>query len=129
VVRVSIFAHYQFGACTATAQNRQWLSEQHHSSSTAGNLPFTVQKLQTSIPVTNAAVAGSSDPCESLPPDEDDEFVNQNKARNKCCLQERWSCHAQGHTYCFSTLNEAHIPLKEEAIEAWVSSLVRSISL
>src|SRR5882762_11351423 len=86
-------------------------------------LSSTVQKLETSIPVINSAVA-DSDPCEPLSPEEDVEFVNRNKARNRRRLQERWSCQVQGHTYCFFTLDGVHIPLNEEAVEAWVSSLV-----
>ena len=97
--------------------------------SAAGSFSSTVQKLETSIPVINSAVAYCPDPCEPLSPEEDIEFVNRNKARNRRRLQERWSCQVQGHTYCFFTLDGVHMPLNEEAIEAWVSSLVRSISL
>jgi hypothetical protein len=92
-------------------------------------LSSTVQKLEISIPVINSAVADSSDLCEPLSPEEDVEFINRNKARNRRRLQERWSCQVQGHTYCFFTLDGVHIPLNEEAVEAWVSSLVGSISL
>jgi hypothetical protein len=97
--------------------------------SAAGSLSSMVQKLKISIPVINSTVAGSSDSCEPLSPEKDVEFVNQNKARNRLHLQERWSCQVQGHTYCFFALDGVHIPLNKEAIEAWVSSLVGSISL
>lgn len=97
--------------------------------SAAGCLSSTAQILETSIPVTNVVAVGSTDPCEPLAPEEDVEFVNRMKARNRRRLQERWNCQAPGHTYCFLILDGAHIPLNEEAIEAWVSSLVRSISL
>ena len=33
------------------------------------------------------------------------------------------------HTYCFTTLDGIHIPMSEDTIEAWVSALVRAISL
>jgi len=93
--------------------------------------PATLQDTSsaTSIPMTNVTAVGFTDPCEPLPPEADDEFVNRMKARNRRRLQERWNCQAPSHTYCFLTLDGAHIPLNEESIEAWVSSLVRSISL
>jgi hypothetical protein len=103
------------------------LQDTSSSVSTAGSISSTVHKLEISIPVTNAAVVGSPGPCEPLTPEDDDEFVNRIKARYRRRLQERWSC--QGHTYCFSTLDGTHIPLTEEAIETWISSLVCSISL
>jgi hypothetical protein len=102
------------------------LQDTSSSVSAACSISSTVE---ISIHVTNAAVVGSPGPCEPLTPEDDDEFVNRIKARYRRRLQERWSCQVQGHTYCFFTLDRTHLPLNEEAIETWVSSLVRSISL
>jgi hypothetical protein len=59
--------------------------------------------------------------------DEDVELVNRMKARYRRRLQERWSCDVQDHSYCFSDMDGAHIPLSEDAIEAWTSALVRTM--
>jgi hypothetical protein len=95
--------------------------------SAAGSLSRAVQRVEGSISATNTAAVGSTDPCEPLVLEEDS--INRMKVRNRRRLQERWSCPAPGHAYCFLTLDGAHTQLNEEAIEAWVSSLVRTISL
>jgi len=68
-------------------------------------------------------------PCKLQPPAEDIDLINRTKARHRRRLQERWGCKAYDHTYCFATLDGVHIPLSEDAIEIWVSALVRAIFL
>lgn len=57
--------------------------------------------------------------------EDDAEFVNRNKARFRRRLQDRWSCKAVGHRYCFARLDGIHVPLSDDAIEAWITALVR----
>jgi hypothetical protein len=72
---------------------------------------------------TSSSTTSTTDEAE-----EDIELVNRMKARYRRRLRERWSCNAQDHSYCFSDLDGAHIPLSEDAIEAWTSALVRTIT-
>jgi hypothetical protein len=41
-------------------------------------------------------------------------------------LQDRWTCRTSGHTYCFANHDGAHVPVNEDAMESWVSALVRT---
>lgn len=57
--------------------------------------------------------------------DEDKQFTRQSKARFRRRINERWKCSTTGHTYCFANLDGVHEPLSEDAIDEWVSALVK----
>ena len=61
--------------------------------------------------------------------EDDAEYVNRNKARFRRRLKDRWSCKAVGHRYCFARLDGIHIPLSDDAIETWITALVRYYTL
>jgi len=93
--------------------------------------PTMTSELATSVcavELTDPA-AVTDYPSTLQPPAEDIDLINRTKARHRRRLQERWSCKAHSHTYCFTTLDGVHIPMNEDTIEAWVSALVRAIFL
>lgn len=57
--------------------------------------------------------------------EDDTEFVNRSKARFRRRLQDRWVCDIPAHTHCYMDPGGTHIVLTEEAINGWVSALVR----
>lgn len=57
--------------------------------------------------------------------DLDLEFIYRSKARFRGRLQDRWTCKTPGHVYCFAN-DGVHVPIRENAMEAWVAALVRN---
>jgi hypothetical protein len=96
----------------------------HYTSS-----PTMTTELPTSVCAVELTdpVAVVDYPPQQHQPAEGVDLISRTKARHRRRLQERWGCKAYGHTYCFATLDDIHISLSEDAIEAWVSAMVHPI--